>query len=143
MIRDILKKYKTYIIFGGILTAFTAYVVYAQVLLALVNVTNLCYDTDGGYNIFAGGNIIGDFSLNTTNGSIQFSGRFKEGCAPRQGNMTNSTAVIEFVCGRNVAPQYSNLAAAIMVPCPRGNGSLGICANETTWQGGPGTGYCV
>ena len=140
MIREMLKKYKTYIIFGGILTAFTAYFVYAQVLLALVNVTTFCYENDGGYNIFAGGNMVGGFSLNTTNGSLQFNGVFHDGCAPSQGNVTNSTAVIELVCGGNVAPQYSNLAAAIMVPCPAGGGRQGRCINGTTPSG---TGYCV
>ncbi len=142
MIQKLLKLYKKQIIFGSIFLVGIAWFVYAQVLLALVNVTSFCSESDGGFNIFAGGNMVGGFSLNTSNGSIQFSGVFHDACAP-PGNVTNSTAVIEFVCGQNVAPQYSNLAAAIMVPCPTSGGRQGICANATTWQGTPGTGYCV
>ena len=134
---NVLKKYAKQIIVGMLMVVAFAWVVYSQVILAIVSVIppGTCYESDGGFNVRAGGHIIGTFGLNTSNGTIIFSGVFNDACAPPRGNSTNSTAVIELVCGQNIAPQYSGLAGAILTPCPTGGGLQGRCINQT--------GYCI
>lgn len=120
-------KYKVHIAIGVLVVLGLAWLTYAQVILAIVNVIppGTCSESDGGFNIQTAGCISGVFGFNTTNGTLMFNGTFCDNCgAPVAGN---STTVIELVCGQNIAPQYSGLAGAVLVPCPTGSGLRGIC----------------
>ena len=123
-----IKKYKMHVIFSLALLIGLAWLAYAQIMLAIVNVIppGACEESDGGFNIQTAGCISGVFGFNTSSGNLIFNGTFCDSCgAPTSGN---STAVIELVCGQNIAPQYNSLAGAILVPCPTGSGLRGICA---------------
>lgn len=83
--------------------------VYALIPLFVADVIppGNCVETDGALDYAHAGNITGSFSGGN---STFYNVTFSDNCA-------SNTSIIEFLCGSSVAPQYSNLAAAVLEDC--------------------------
>ncbi len=82
---------------------------YALIVLLVADVVppGNCFETDGALDYAHAGNITGSFSGGN---STFYNATFSDSCV-------SNTSVIEFLCGSSVAPQYNNLAAAVMEDC--------------------------
>ena len=83
---------------------------------------NSCTETDGGLNYFSRGTVSGSFWwLGANNTNMTYVGNLTDACS-------NSTVLLEGVCGSSVNSSLSGLAGALYVNCAMTNPTYG-CVN--------------